>query len=110
MGVAIVACAGSAYGVWVKFGWSRPTAKLRQPLEYLGKKTEIPLDVEDRGSGLADLEVAIDAAGTRYQVLSESYPAQDWRGSGIYEKSLTLTVAPREAKIPEGDAVLVVTA
>ena len=98
------------YFGWVKFEWSRPTATLRQPLQFLGKHAEIPLDVADWGTGLASLDVSIDAGGTRYQVLSESYPAASWRGSGIHEKSFTLAVAPSDAKIPEGPAKLTVTA
>ena len=99
-----------AYVVWVKFERSRPTASLRQPLQYLSRHAEIALDVADRGTGLASVEVAIDAAGTRYQVLSETYPAASWRGSGVYEKAFTLPVAPRDAKMPEGPATLIVTA
>ena len=106
--VIVLALVG--YAAAVKFEWSRPTAKLREPLEYLGRSSQIALDVADRGTGLASLEVAIDANGTRYQVLSETYPSESWRGSGVHEKSLTLPVSPRDAKIPEGPATLVVTA
>jgi murein DD-endopeptidase MepM/ murein hydrolase activator NlpD len=98
------------YFVWVKFEWSRPTATLRQPLQFLGKHADIALDVADSGTGLASLDVSIDAGGTRYQVLSETYPAVSWRGSGIHEKSFTLPVSPRDAKIPEGPATLTVNA
>jgi murein DD-endopeptidase MepM/ murein hydrolase activator NlpD len=110
MWLTIIAAAAIAYFGWVKFEWSRPTATLRRPLEYLGRKAEIPLDVADRGTGLASLEIAIVAAGTRYQLVSETYPATSWRGSDVHEKGFNLTVAPREAKIPEGDATLVVVA
>jgi hypothetical protein len=106
--LAIVASV--AYLVWVKFEWSRPTARMRQALPYLGRQAEIALDVADRGTGLASVEIFIDAAGTRYQVLSETYAAASWRGSGVYEKAFTLPVAARDAKIPEGTATLVVSA
>ncbi len=99
-----------AYLVWVKFEWSRPTARMRQPLQYLGRRAEIALDVADRGTGLGSVEVSIDAGGTRYQVLSEIYPNASWRGSAIHEKAFTLPVAPRDARIPEGPATLVVSA
>ncbi|HSD11037.1 MAG TPA: hypothetical protein VLF14_08640, partial [Candidatus Binatia bacterium] len=98
------------YVGWVKFEWSRPTAALRQPLPFLGKHTEIALDVADSGTGLASIDVSIDAGGTRYQVLSEDYPAASWRGSGIHEKSFTLPVSARDAKIPEGPATLTINA
>jgi murein DD-endopeptidase MepM/ murein hydrolase activator NlpD len=106
----VVVLAGVGYAAAVKFEWWQPTASLREPLDYLGRNAQIGLDVADRGTGLASLEVAIDAAGTRYQILSESYASENWRGSGIHEKSFTLPVAPRDAKIPEGPATLVVTA
>lgn len=99
-----------AYFGWVKFDPSRPTAAVRQPLRYLGKHAQIPLDVSDRGTGLASVEVFIDAAGTRYQLASESYPASSWRGSGVHQKSFDLAVSPRDAKIPEGPATLLVVA
>jgi hypothetical protein len=106
----LAAVAAAAYVAWVKFDSSRPTATLRQPLRYIGRSGEIALDVADRGTGLASVEVAIEAGGTRYQLVSETYPATSWRGSGIHEKSFTLPVAPRDAKIPEGPATLQVVA
>ncbi len=106
----IVVAIALGYLVWVKFEWARPTARMRQPLQYLGRKAEIALDVSDRGTGLASVEVAIDAGGTRYQVLSETYPATSWRGSGVHDKEFTLPVSPRDAKIPEGPATLIVSA
>src|SRR5438105_9929516 len=106
----IILLATIGYFGAIKFEWSRPTAHLRRPLEYLSRQAEIPLDVADWGTGLASVDVAIEAGGTRYQVLSESYPSTSWRGSGVHEKSFTLAVSPRDAKMPEGPATLVVAA
>jgi murein DD-endopeptidase MepM/ murein hydrolase activator NlpD len=102
--------AALGYFGFVKFEWSRPVAKLRTPLEFVGKSTAVALDLTDWGTGLAAVEVAIDAGGTHYQLLSETYPSESWRGSGIHEKSFTIPVAPRDAKMPEGAATLVVNA
>jgi murein DD-endopeptidase MepM/ murein hydrolase activator NlpD len=110
LSMMVAATLAVGYFVWVKFDWRRPTATLRQPLQFLGRHAEIAVDVADRGTGLASVDVSIDAAGTRYQVLSETYPAGSWRGSGIHEKSFTLPVAARDAKIPEGPATLIVNA
>ncbi len=99
-----------AYFGWVKLDPSRPTATVRQPLRYLGRHAQIPLDVADRGTGLASVEVFIEAGGTRYQLISETYPAAGWRGSGVHQKSFDLAVSPRDAKIPEGAATLLVIA
>jgi len=108
--IALVVLGVAAYFGAIKFEWSRPTAHLRQPIEYIGRHAEIPVDVADWGTGLASVDVSIEAGGTRYQLLSETYPAQSWRGSGVHEKSFTLPVSPRDAKMPEGAATLVVTA
>ncbi len=96
--------------LWVKFDLSAPTATLRQPVEYVGQRAEIQLDLADRGTGLSSVEVAIDAGGTHFVLLSEDYPSTSWRGSRILEKSLALPIAPRDAKIPEGSGTLVVEA
>ena len=108
--LGLIAIGAVGYLVVVKFEWWRPTATLRQPLQYIGKRGEIALDVADFGTGLASVEVSIEAGGTRYQVLAENYPATSWKGSGIHQKSFTLPVSPREAKIPEGPATLTVVA
>jgi murein DD-endopeptidase MepM/ murein hydrolase activator NlpD len=99
-----------AYAGWVKLESSRPTATLRRPVHFLGKRAEIDLEVADRGTGLASVEVSIEAGSTRFQIVAESYPAASWRGSGLHEKSFALRVAPADAKIPEGPATLVVDA
>ncbi len=108
--IAVAIAIAVGYGVWVKFEWWPPTAALRTPLEFIGHKAEIHLDVLDRGSGLKSVEVVLEAAGTRFQILSEIYPAQGWRGSGLVEKSFDISFAPREVKVPEGRATLVVRA
>src|ERR1051326_1946872 len=108
--IALVVLGVAAYFGAIKFEWSRPTAHLRQPIEYIGRHAEIPVDVADWGTGLASVDVSIEAGGTRYQLLSETYPAQSWRGSGVHEKSFTLPVSPRDPKMPEGAATPVVTA
>src|SRR2546423_10240872 len=108
--LAIIVLGAVAFLVIVKFEWWRPTATLRQPLPYVGRQGVIALDVADSGTGLSSVEVSIDAAGTRYQVMSESYPAANWQGSGIHQKSFTLPVSPRDAKMPEGPATLTVIA
>jgi murein DD-endopeptidase MepM/ murein hydrolase activator NlpD len=108
--LAIIVLGAVAFLGIVKFEWWRPTATLRQPLPYIGRQGVIALDVADFGTGLSSVEVSIDAAGTRYQVMSESYPAANWQGSGIHQKSFTLPVSPRDAKMPEGAATLTVIA
>jgi murein DD-endopeptidase MepM/ murein hydrolase activator NlpD len=108
--IALIVLGAGAYFGAIKFEWSRPTARLRHPVEYIGRQGEIPLDVSDWGTGLASVEVSIEAAGTRYQLLSETYPSTSWRGSGVHEKSFTLSVSPRDAKMPEGPATLLVAA
>jgi len=108
--LSIAFAVGVAYAGWVKLESWRPTATLRPPVQLLGKHAEIDLEVADRGTGLASVEVAIEAASNRFQLLAESYPASSWRGSGVHAKSFALQVAPADAKIPEGPATLVIDA
>jgi len=108
--LGVLLAAVIAYLAWVKFEWSRPTATLRHPLAYVGRQADIPIDVADSGTGLASVEVSIAAGAARYPVLFETYPEESWRGSGVHEKSFPLSLSPREAKIPEGPAKLVVEA
>jgi murein DD-endopeptidase MepM/ murein hydrolase activator NlpD len=106
--VALLVAIG--YAAWVKFDPSPPKAALRKPLEFLGRRSTIALDVTDAGSGLSAVEISIESRGTRYEIASETYPAINWRGSGVHEKSFTLAVDPHEAKMPEGPATLLVRA
>ncbi|MGH7900034.1 MAG: hypothetical protein ACREQQ_18915, partial [Candidatus Binatia bacterium] len=110
MWLILIVVALLGYAAWVKFDPSPPQARLRQPVEFLGRRSQIEVDVTDFGSGLSSVEVSLDARGTRYEILSESYPAVSWRGSGVREKSFTLPIDAREAKIPEGQATLTVWA
>ncbi|MBI2962718.1 MAG: M23 family metallopeptidase [Deltaproteobacteria bacterium] len=106
----LLATVAIAFFAWVKLDPSRPTAGVRRPLRYLGGQAQIQLDVADRGTGLTSVDVFIEAAGTRYQLAAERYPAIGWRGSGVLQRSFDLPVAPRDAKIPEGAATLLVIA
>ena len=99
-----------AYLGWVKLEWLRPVGALRDPLPAIGDASIVRLDVFDSGSGLRSVEVAIEAEGTRFEILNEEYPAASWRGSGVHQKSFDLPVSPRKAKMPQGEARLVVRA
>ena len=96
--------------IWAKFEWFRPLAELREPVTSIGESTRILLDLSDSGSGLRSVEVTLDSGNTRHYVLSEEYPAIDWRGSRLYHKSFELPIPAREFNLPEGNAVLTVHA
>ena len=102
--------AGFAWLVWVKFEWFRPIASLREPLLAIGQEATIRLDVTDTGSGLRSVEVFLEAEGTRFEVLSREFPATGWRGSGVFRQSFDLPVEPVQARLPQGEARLVVRA
>lgn len=110
LAVGLAASLLLAYVGWAKFEWLAPTARLREPVSAIGERSILHLEVADRGSGLRSIEVSLEAGGTRYVIFTEEIPATSWRGSGVHLRSLDLPVAPREAKIPDGEARLVVRA
>src|SRR6185503_8468069 len=95
---------------FLKFEGSRPTIELAKPIENVGELGAAAIIVRDRGTGLAHVDVALEASGTRYELASEDYPTTGWRGSGVNERLVEVQFKPREAKIPEGEAKLVARA
>ncbi|MGH7803713.1 MAG: hypothetical protein ACREQJ_05150, partial [Candidatus Binatia bacterium] len=107
--LALVALAVVVFA-FIKFERSRPTIELGKPVQNVGERGEVTVVARDRGTGLAHVDVALEASGTRFELASEDYPTTGWRGGDVKERVLELTFKPREAKIPEGEARLVVRA
>jgi murein DD-endopeptidase MepM/ murein hydrolase activator NlpD len=99
-----------AYLGFVKLERSRPTLELGRPITHVGERGEIVVVARDRGTGLARVEVALEVEGARFEIGAEEFPTVSWRGSGVAERVLDLRFAPREGKVPEGTATLVVRA
>lgn len=91
---------------WLKFDHHAPQVSLVSPVAALGRKTPIDVDVRSDPPGLRSLSVRLQAGGTSYELLSESYPAVNWRGSGISSKQIHVESDLVALKVPEGSATL----
>lgn len=106
LGVAVALVALIAFVGWVKLERRRPTAELAHPLTALGRGSTIDVTVRDVGTGLAWSRIEVENNGTTTVLASETYPAETWRGSGLYETTIRTPLAPIDHKLPEGPATL----
>jgi murein DD-endopeptidase MepM/ murein hydrolase activator NlpD len=95
---------------WFKFEKHPPLAVLAAPLETLGRKPPIDIDVHSDPPGLRAVAVRLHAGGTAYELLSETYPKSSWQGSGLTDKRLHMEPDLLALKVPEGPATLEVLA
>ena len=95
---------------WLKFEKHPPQASLVGPIEALGRKTPIDIDLRSDAQGLRSVTVRLQAGGNAYDLLSEAYPKTGWRGSGITEKRLHIEPDLLALKVPEGPVTLEVLA
>jgi murein DD-endopeptidase MepM/ murein hydrolase activator NlpD len=91
---------------WLKFEHHAPQASLAVPVEVLGRKTPIDIDVRSDAPGLRSVAVRLQAGGAAYELLAENYPKTSWRGSRITEKRLHIETDILPLKVPEGQATL----
>jgi murein DD-endopeptidase MepM/ murein hydrolase activator NlpD len=108
---AVLLAAGAVW--WLKFERHAPQAVLATPIEALGRKTPIDIDVRSEGPGLRAVAVRLQSAsaagtvpGAIYELFSEAYPATTWRGSGVTAKRLHVETDLAQLKVPEGPATL----
>jgi murein DD-endopeptidase MepM/ murein hydrolase activator NlpD len=104
LGVLLVLAVGAVW--WFKFEHHPPQASLASPVETLGRKTPIDIDVRSDGPGLRAVAVRLQAGGTAYDLLGETYPAPTWRTRGVTQKRLHVDVDLQQLKVPEGPATL----
>jgi len=91
---------------WLKFEPHAPQVSLLSPVSALGRKTPIDFDVRSDAPGLRAVSVRLQAGGTGYDLLSETYPSTSWRGSGVAEKRLHVEADLLALRVPEGAATL----
>ena len=91
---------------WLKFEKHPPQAALVAPLDALGRKTPIDIDVRSDAPGLRAVTVRLQAGGNTYELLSETYPKSGWRGSGLTEKRIHVEPDLVALKVPEGPVTL----
>lgn len=95
---------------WFKFEKHPPQAVLAAPLEALGRKTPIDIDVRSDAPGLRTVTVRLQAGGNAYELLNETYPKSSWRGSGVTEKRIHIEPDLVGLKVPEGPVAIEVFA
>jgi murein DD-endopeptidase MepM/ murein hydrolase activator NlpD len=95
---------------WFKFEKHPPQAALVTPLQVLGRKTPIDIDVRSDAPGLRAITVRLLAGGNAYELLSETYPKSSWRGSGLTAKRIHIEPDLLTLKVPEGPVTLQVFA
>jgi murein DD-endopeptidase MepM/ murein hydrolase activator NlpD len=104
----LILAGGAAW--WLKREGQPPQAALTSKLETLGRKTAVDIDLRSDAPGLRTVTVRLQAAGTIYELLNETYPAEGWRGSLLTEKHLHLEPDLSVLKVPEGPVTLEVFA
>lgn len=104
LGALFLLVAGGVW--WIKFDHHPPQVSLVTAVETLGRKQPIDIDVSSDGPGVRAVTVRLQAGGTPYELLSESYPAASWRGSGVTAKRLHVEADLAQLKVPEGAATL----
>ncbi|MCC6847998.1 MAG: M23 family metallopeptidase [Deltaproteobacteria bacterium] len=106
LGVAFALVALIGFVAWVKLERRRPTAALARPPAALGRGGTIDVTLRDVGTGLAWGRVEVESNGATTVLASEAYPAQTWRGSGLFETTISTPLAPIDHKLGEGPATL----
>lgn len=91
---------------WLKFERHPPQASLVTPVETLGRTTPIDIEVHSDPPGLRAVTVRLNAGGTVYELLSDTYPQTDWRGSGLTETRVHIAPDLLQLKVPEGSGTL----
>src|SRR5574337_432749 len=91
---------------WLKFEHHPPQAALARPLDALGRSTPFDINLSADAPGLRAVEVRLQAGGTSYALLSDTYPAANWRGSGLRAATVHVAADLGALKVPEGPATL----
>jgi murein DD-endopeptidase MepM/ murein hydrolase activator NlpD len=106
LGLAIAFAALIAWVAWIKLERRLPTAALVHPITALGRNSTIDVHLADVGTGLAWSRVEVESGGTTAVLANDVYPAVSWRGSSIFDTTVTKPLAPFDNKLAEGPATL----
>jgi murein DD-endopeptidase MepM/ murein hydrolase activator NlpD len=104
LGVLVLA----AGGVVLWGGTGRPTAVLDQPVEFVGRATEVSLTLGAGRAGLRSWQVGLSSAGTLHVLAEDTLPRTGLLGGNQRTKDLHLSIDAGKAGIPEGPAELLV--
>jgi murein DD-endopeptidase MepM/ murein hydrolase activator NlpD len=100
--LAIIVAVAGTWVIVVKFEREKPTVQLLPDQKYLGEK--ITVTVNDRKSGVAEVEVEVAQQGKSVVLLSEKFPKDVHR----VEKTFTLRPLPKGLK--DGEAHIKISA
>jgi len=106
--VAVLLLVLVAGGVLLWGGNGRPTAVLDQPIEFVGRATEVSLTLAAGRAGLRSWQVGLSSAGTLHVLAEETLPRTGLLGGSERTKNLRLSIDAGKAGIPEGPADLLV--
>jgi hypothetical protein len=104
LGALFLLAAGSFW--WLKFEHHPPQVSLPAAVEVLGRKTPFDVDIRTDPPGLRAVSVRLQAGGVNFELLRETYPAVDWRGSELAQKRVLVEADLLPLKVPEGPATL----
>jgi murein DD-endopeptidase MepM/ murein hydrolase activator NlpD len=105
-GLAIAVVLVIVWVAWTKLERRHPTATLARPIAALGRNSTIEVKLADVGTGLAWSRVEVESNGTKSVLADATYPAVSWRGSDVFETTVTPPLAPADNKLGEGPATL----
>ena len=106
LGIALAVVALTVFALWVKLDGRYPTAELAHPITALGRASTVDVRLADVGTGLAWSRVEVESNGTTTVLANETYPAVTWRGSSLFDTTVSPPLAPLEHKLAEGPATL----
>ena len=106
LGLAIGVALLIAFVAWTKLERRHPTAELVRPIAALGRTSTVEVRIADVGTGLAWSRVEVESGGATTVLANDVYPATSWRGSNLFETTITKPLAPAENKLGEGPATL----
>src|SRR5690348_4705519 len=96
LGIVLTVVALIVFALWVKLDGRYPTAELAHPITALGRTSTVDVRLADVGTGLAWSRVEVESNGTTTVLANETYPAVTWRGSGVFDTTVSPPLAPVE--------------
>jgi murein DD-endopeptidase MepM/ murein hydrolase activator NlpD len=76
LAVLLVLLAAIGYVAWT-WDFTSPAVSWRPP-KVVGKKTEIPLDIQDKGRGLRSVQITVAQGGNRRVILERRFAEEVW--------------------------------
>ncbi|HOE72544.1 MAG TPA: M23 family metallopeptidase [Deltaproteobacteria bacterium] len=91
--------------IYYFFEWEKPQVRMDTDLTIIGRQKEVSITFADRRSGIRDFKVVLVQQQSEFGVASLDIPQK-----GVFEKTVTLEIAPKKLGLKDGDAVLKIQA